>query len=356
MKALIGRTVFAIGETDYCWEDVILAGGVRGEWPSIVRRARAGLALLAAADEDEGEELSVPSEDEIDEAANEFRYAQNLIAADEMEAWLTAWGLDVGAFMEWVVMDLLRARNDADDTAAEALADTPVDDEALATAIHAEAVCSGALGKLSYRLAEWASVHAREAELGGAPEAADGGEAPALPPGSELPPLGLEGEELASRLRRLHAYRGAYERFTAEVVTPELVAGRVRARQTEWTRVSARILRFPAEDAAREALTSIRDDGAEIDEVAADAGIGVVEGTFFLEEFDAGVRDRLLASVGGDLLGPLREGESWSLFLVVDKKLPSADDAGIAERAATSLLRSALTREVDNRVSWRWQA
>ena len=354
MKALIGRPVFAIGETEYCWEDVILAGAVRGEWSAIVRRARAGLALLAAAEEEEGEPLEVPGEEEIDEAANEFRYAQNLIAADEMEAWLEAWGLDVGSWMEWVVMDLLRNRNDGEEAWAARLAGPPVDDETLAAAIHAEAVCSGALGKLSYRLAEWAAVHTREREAGREEEPP--AEAPPLPAGTDLPPLDLSGEELSRRLGVLNAYRRAYDRFTVEVVTPEAVAGRVRTRQTEWTRVDARILRLPSEDAAREALTSIRDDGCEIDEVAADAGTGLAEGTFFLEEFDAAIRDRLLASVAGDLLGPLRDGESWAIFSVVDKKLPSASDPEIADRAEKSLLRSALTREVDNRVSWRWRA
>lgn len=362
MRALIGRPVFAVGETVYCWEDILLAAAAWGLWPGVVERARKGLALIAEAESDEpGEDLDV-TEEEVQEAANEFRYSRNLIAAEEMESWLEAWGLDLDGWFQWVLADLLRSRRgDAGDgSGPESVAVEP--GEELDVAIHAEAACSGFLGRLSYQLAERVAVHAREVEAGdrsdeGEPAVSGDGPALALPPeaASCLPDLGLSPDEVSRRLGRLAALDAAYGRFRASVVEPAQVAARVRSRQTEWTRMSARVLRLDTEDAAREALTAVRDDGCDLDEVAADAGFEIVDGTFFLEELDAGVRDHLLAAQKDELLGPLREGEKWSLFLVVEKRLPSLDDPEIAARAEKSLLRSALSREVDNRVSWRWR-
>jgi hypothetical protein len=361
MRSLLGRPVFAVGETEYCWEDILLAALVWDLWPGVVERARTGLALLAEADSEEaGEELEV-SDEQVEEAANEFRYGQNLIAAEEMEAWLEAWGLDLDGWFQWVLADHLRSRR-PDAAAPERPADgeaEPADAEELAAAIHAEAVCSGFLGRLSYQLAERAAVHARSLDTGDGAEHSSGvgNAAGTLPPQaiSDFPDLGLPPDEVSRRLAHLAALDAAYSRFRASIVEPAQVAGRIRTRQTEWTRMSVRILRLDTEDAAREALISVRDDGCDLDEVASDAGFEIVDGTYFLEELDAGVRDHLLAARRDELLGPLKEGEKWSLFLVVDKKLPSLDDPEIVARAEKSLLRSALSREVDNRVSWRWR-
>ncbi len=364
MRDLIGRPVLAVGEAVYNWEDVILAAAAWGEWSRVVERTRQGLALVAAADEEDGDEPPFTDE-EVEEAANEFRYARNLVAAEEMESWLAAWGLDVDGWMQWIVTDLLRAKRETaegDTSEGEGPRGAPegsgtgdeADDDFLA-ALHAEAVCSGALGRLSYRLAERAAVGAKEREEGG------GGETPAGEPAGAvdlrgLPPLGLSREEISRRLRTIAALDAAFGRFRAKVVEPEQLAGRLRSRQTEWTRVTARILRFDSADAAREALTSIRDDGCAMEEVAADAGVEIDEGSFFLEDVEPGVRDRLLAAQKGELLGPLRDGEGWSLFEVLDKVLPSLEDGEIAGMAEKSLLQSALSREVDNRVSWRWRS
>ena len=110
MRALIGRPVFAVGETEYVWGDVLLAAVAWGSWPAVVERARAGLSLMAEAERDDADESLSVTDEEAEEAANEFRYSRNLIAAEEMESWLEAWGLGVDAWFQWVVIDLLRSR------------------------------------------------------------------------------------------------------------------------------------------------------------------------------------------------------------------------------------------------------
>lgn len=377
MRNLIGRPVLAVGETVYSWEDVILAAALWGDWSRVVERTSEGLALVAEAEAAESDEPPFTDE-EVEEAASEFRYARNLVSADEMEAWLSAWGLDVDGWMQWIVTDVLRTRSEAaegedagagDEEAApegddaQALAE-PGDgepeeegepDEEFLSALHAEAVCSGTLGRLSYSLAQRAAVFAREREEGG-PAAAEAREGPAPEVPAALPPLGLAPEEVTRRLRALSELDAAFERFRARVVDADQLAARLRSRQTDWTRVTVRVLKLDSEDAAREALTSVRDDGCDLSEVAADAGVELAEGTTFLEELDSGVRDRLLAAQKGELLGPLKDGEGWSLFEVLDKTLPSLEDEEIAEKAEKSLLQSALSREVDNRVVWRWRS
>jgi hypothetical protein len=146
----------------------------------------------------------------------------------------------------------------------------------------------------------------------------------------------------------------AFERFRELVVTPESIAARVRSQQAEWTRVTCRILTVATEDVAREALVSIQEDGAEMDEVAADANGKLMEGTFFMEELDQGVRDRLLPAQKGEMVGPLQVEGGHAVVSVLGKVLATPADDVIRSRAEASLLESAVAREIDSRVTWRW--
>jgi parvulin-like peptidyl-prolyl isomerase len=119
-------------------------------------------------------------------------------------------------------------------------------------------------------------------------------------------------------------------------------------------RVDCRILTVPTEDVAREALFAIQEDGEEMAEVAAGAGAEVREGTFYLEELEPGISDRVLAARKGELLGPLQTSEGYVLVDVLAKRLASVDDEVIRTRAEKDLFDSLVEREMDDRVTWRW--
>jgi hypothetical protein len=98
--------VFAVGGTDYQWIDVALAAMARGDWAAFERRLEEGLASAAQAER----HGSAPSADDLEAAANDFRYERELIAAAEINAWLERFELSVDNWMFCLARELLRGR------------------------------------------------------------------------------------------------------------------------------------------------------------------------------------------------------------------------------------------------------
>jgi hypothetical protein len=349
MEPLLERVAFSVGGVDYRWSDAVLAGALWGEWSAVVERARSALAAMELEADAESPRVG---DDEIEAAADEFRYARHLVSAEDAERWLARWELDADRWVNWIWADLLRRRLAAEDPAALAAATVAADDEELAEAIRTEAICSGELQRFAERLAARVAIGAKLAEGEAVEEDGQESEAAAraIDPGSFDP--GFAVERSAERLRAIARLDRAFDRFCSRLATPEAVAARVRSRQADWMRVSCRILAAATEDVAREALAAIQEDGAEMSDVAAEAQATVEEGTYYLEALDPGLRDGLLAAQAGELLGPLRTARGWAVVRVLGKSLPSPEDEAIRRRAEASLVDAAVAREVDGRVTW----
>ena len=106
METIFGRAVFAAGGTEYVWDDIVLAADLRGDWSGVCERVRQGIACLEKLNEEEG----CLSEEEVDAAADEFRYERDLVSAQEMEEWLDRWGLTVESWMDYIRSSLLRRK------------------------------------------------------------------------------------------------------------------------------------------------------------------------------------------------------------------------------------------------------
>jgi hypothetical protein len=109
---------------------------------------------------------------------------------------------------------------------------------------------------------------------------------------------------------------------------------------------------FPDEQMALEAALCVRDDGMQLDEVAANAKIGLHNAPLYLEEIDPSLRDRFLSAGKGVLVGPLNWEKGFALFVVEDKILPALEDPAIRRRAEESLIQNVINREIVNRVKW----
>lgn len=350
MRAILGKTIFSVEGPDFLWADVVLAAELRGEWAPVVQRA---MEVLAALEREANADEELVEDSEIEEESNRFRYARELVSVDDTERWLSGFGLDIDTWLTWIRAGLLRKRFEAEGTPVEAPTDAAEIDAELADAmVHAEAVCSGALSRFARKLAADVAIARKLAEDGAAEEPSEAPEPPVVDLASL--PSGFPEEGLDERVRVLSAYGRTFDAFRGRVVTPEAVAGRVRAHQGDWMRVDCRILTVKTEDVAREALLSIQEDGEDMAEVAGGAGAEVREGTFYLEELDRVYSDRVLAARKGELLGPFRTAEGWTLVELVDKRLATVDDDEIRARAEESLFDSVVEREMDNRVKWRW--
>src|SRR5262245_26992531 len=93
------RVIFVCGDRSYTVRDVIDAALFRGElemeWKNLLR-------LLAAEKKADEQDLEM-DDDDIDAAAERFRYDHDLITAEETEQWLVERGLALGDFSGFFV-------------------------------------------------------------------------------------------------------------------------------------------------------------------------------------------------------------------------------------------------------------
>lgn len=331
MQVLFRQEVFRAGSRVFRWEDVVLAAELWGDWKLIEERAVENIALLAFVDAGTG--ATVP-EDEIDKAADDFRYERDLITAEELERWLSRWHLDAETWLDWISASLLRDR--LPDVVLSARKGAGV--RQVESAVLAEAVCSGELERLARQLAARAAIVEREKERNHAPD-------------DDRSPAGT----LAERREAVARLELSYQRFREEVLTPDALAARVRARLTDWTRINCSVLRLQAEDAAREVAMAVRQEGVDLGTLAQEIGEATEDGVEFLEEAEPEVRDILLSARPGELVGPVSVGDEFVLVSVRAKIPPVPDDPEVLERAESSLLEELVAREVDNRITWIWK-
>lgn len=97
--------MFTVEDKEFGWEAIVLAAEAWGEWQPFFEQTRQTLACLQLAGQS-GRLLS----SEVKEAATAFRYAHNLISAEETQAWLSHWDLTVEDWMTCLRGQLLRER------------------------------------------------------------------------------------------------------------------------------------------------------------------------------------------------------------------------------------------------------
>jgi hypothetical protein len=324
MDALLGQLVFCVGSEEYRWDDVILAAKLRGDWARLEKELCEGLACVKRMDEAE-EEIDA---EELESAANDFRYERDLVTAEEADAWLEQWGLSAEAWMDFIRRWVLR-RKWADEL-VEIVARFRITKKEFNSCLKAEVVCSGYLARFAQALAAWASTFEKARE-----EVWIGDAAPC-----------------AKRVKRIHRLEAGYQSFRDHVVDSQGLKDQVGWHRLDWIRFDCRYVLFPHEQMAREAALCVRDDGMQLDEVAANAKIRLHNAPLYLEEIDPSLRDHFLSAGKGALVGPLDWDKGFALFVVEDKILPALEDPAIRQRAEESLIQNEINREIANRVKW----
>ena len=258
--------MFSVGATTYVWEDVILAAILWGDLAGLEHEVRDGLACLHRLEdiEDEGEDEALP-EEELSAAAAEFRYARDLVAAEDMQVWLEQRGLTADGWMEFIQRSVLR-RKWAEDLEA-IRQEYPVDEDGVDDAILCEAVCGGHAEAWTSKLAARAAVYAGIVEENAG--AGDGISEDEVR--SVLNALPAEGEEPGlpdfarpadpGKLAALARLEAAWRRFAVRQVTPAAIREQLLAHRLDWTRLRVQAIRLAEPDAAHEAALCVREDG-----------------------------------------------------------------------------------------------
>jgi hypothetical protein len=324
----LSRPALTVDARDFTVADVAAAALYLGEWSAVRSRAEAALASV-----EPGGAVAAPDE-EVMAAAEAFRRARRLLAAEEIEAWLARRGLSAGEWMRWVRMDVARRRAGA--VRPGPAAPGPTD-------LYAEAICSSALG----RAARWLA----ETFVAPVPQAGPRGGARAPDPG-ELEPLGVDRAGAASLLDELRGRASAVAELAQQVADAPAIAARVNAQQADWLAIDYRMLAVAEETAAREAVLCVRDDGMQLEEVAQLAGVDIAHDHALLCDVPPVLAAQLLSASRGELIGPVEHGDSTAIVVLDAKVPPSADDPEIARRARRELLTRALERELATRVRW----
>ena len=354
MARLDGARIFSVGRTEYVWEDVVLAAHLCGEWKVLEQRARDGLACLARLDdlEDDGEDAL--DEDDVDAAATEFRYARDLVAAADLEAWLDARGLTADAWLDFIRRTILLSRW-ADEL--DEIRDTyELDEDDVAEALRSELLCSGMAHGLAERLAARAAIHARLLDESAVPEVDADAVATAATLASDdaldraLPTLSRDSRR--DRLQWLSQLDSAWQQFAARIAPPDALRRTMATHQLDWIRFAVQTVTAPTDELAREIALCVREDGRPIADVASDAGLSCESAVWWLEDVDPGVHDALIVAQPGDVVGPVSAKPGHVVLTVSDKRLPSDDDPAVCARAERALLGRTVEHEIANRVRW----
>jgi hypothetical protein len=304
LREVLDRPVFAAGDQDYCWADVVSAARQWGRWAELGQLAADGRAALDRLPEG-------IAQAELDEAMQAFRYARSLIAAEEMEAWLEHWALTPKEWVGYLRRELARERGGGE---AGPSAEEPD--------VWVQAACSGALVDLARELA--ARVAAAQAG-------------------------GVQPGPVDSDLARIDAEHTA---FVGRALTPEAAAKALELRNADWVRLTYTALEFPQAAMASEAAFLMREDGLAPGEVASRAGVPLHEREAFLEEVEPELAEPLLSAPTGEVVGPLSVRDGFALVRVSEKVAPTLADPVIQGRLQEEVPRTALEREVRNRVQW----
>lgn len=351
MRLALGDVAFTVSGKPYSWEDVRLAAHFWDDWRVLREQVRQGLACVKRMQStSEG-----PDAQDVRDAANEFRYEQDLISAQEMQAWLDERGLTVESWLDYIRRSLLRQRWSAELPAIAS--QYVVTDEEIDRAIDVEAVCSGRLTECSRKLAARAAVYDKLVEEADSAVAAADTEGE-RDTASEALTVNLLAEGLSGsctaaaneKLAALVRLEAVFDDFCRRGQPARVVRDRISAQRLNWIRVECQCLLFPDEQWAREAALCITEDGKDLAEVAVEAKTAVRGASLQLGQLDPALRNHLMAARKGELVGPLLWEGQFALFLVTDKALPSERDPELRYRAEQEVLASVIEREIDKRV------
>jgi hypothetical protein len=346
-----GPPLFSVGNRHYDRDDIVVAAILRGEWNALVEQARRGLACVQHHRLGEEE----PDALDLEQAAQEFRYARNLISADEAETWLARSGVTFEAWTAYLERCLLRtAWANEIETIVSRYA---IADDELKRALHAEAVCSGELQRFAETLAGRAAVCER-AEEGAASEAQRLDDVLvrrvarecALSLGSPHPsraPL----QDWRDRIAEVARMEATFQACRRAAITPEAVQAQILRHRLDWMRVRWRYVVVRNEQAAREAALCQRHEGEALVDVAVRAGVAPREEDRLLESVDAAIRAAAVSARAGDLLGPWQAADGFRLAVLLGKAHPLESDADVRRRAEEEIS-AGLVTEAMKHVVW----
>ncbi|MFZ0043588.1 MAG: hypothetical protein WAK93_19930 [Solirubrobacteraceae bacterium] len=340
----LDRVAVSFSEATVTVLDLVLLGMLRGDWWELERRARRGLALRR-------EGGNPVTKADLHAAATSFRYAHDLVSAEDFQNWLRERGIGVGDLAAYLQRTLLQAGAADESGGTPAVQADPDDERELAQALWAEAICSGTLAALATAAGDLvvaeSAVAGAEAEVEGTRQTdvpSDILERAATDAASGV--AARPGEDLHERLARLAGLQLAMARLRTEVAEPEALARVVAGHGLEWMSVTGTELEFATEGAALEARLLVTVDGLDVESVIRLAGERCPGAPRPRELLIADAPPELggviAAALPGEVVGPWPDGDRHRLLLVAAKRPPSLETSSLRETAIAERLADVL--------------
>jgi hypothetical protein len=322
----LDRDMFRIDGRGVSVGEVLATGRIAG----ILKGLERNLAEALACEELAGEEGVEVSPDEIQSAVNAWRTEKDLISAAETESWLETQGLDIEDLAGHLEGKLLRER--LAPRLAEALArhaPEPEDVDAR-RAVAPPATDATALAAERARLL------------------ADRGLASPEDVSELIAPFGLTPGAAA----RLLGQEASYRLAVSAIASDAALAREIDRNRTDLARLELGVAAVASEDAARELILCIRQDGETMEDLAR----RVPAVTFTLERplarsiANGPLRARLLGGRRGDLFGPIPDGDRFIVYQLRSRRDPELADPEIRALVERAVVERTLSTDILRRV------
>jgi hypothetical protein len=340
---------FAFRDTTVSIGEVVRAAQFRDELRPSVSEVAWGIAC-----EDEAARWNLETDDSaVEEMVDRFRYENDLISAEEAEAWLDARGLTQDEFRDYFNRRYWR------ETLREKVIPERVDPSRvvpeLLGLLQIELVISGAFVPIAVGLSRRLVARA-------AAEAPAGAKLVKAERARFLERSGLEPGGLAGWLKSLDRSQdwlegmlemeASYRLRCGAVLTPERLSRELAAARLPLTRLEVETVEFDSADAAREALLCVRDDGLSLEEVARESRYPFKRIEVLAEELPEDQRQKLLCAGIGEIQEPAQAGGAFQLSRVLGKAEPALGDALVRGRVEQRILNTYFSEAGAKDIRW----
>ena len=134
------------------------------------------------------------------------------------------------------------------------------------------------------------------------------------------------------------AIEAAYGTHCERLLVPEARQHELMALRLPLTRFEIEVIELESQDAAREALFCVQQDGMSMEEVATEGRYPYRRSHFLLEDLPVDAQQKFLSISAGNVLEPTAHGDGFELCRVVNKIEPQADDPTVKSRIDQRLL------------------
>jgi hypothetical protein len=304
------------------------------------------------------EELAAERDLEADEASidamvERFRFENDLISAEETEAWLDLRGIspeDLQAhFTRCYWRDTLEGKLGGD------LEDPPALSTDLLGMVEVDLILSGTFSPL-------AKAHSRRLVAGAAAVAKVRPEQVSLERGRFMERTLLEPHQVADWLNSLDrtpdwldgmlGLEASYRASCEAILTPERLSKALAALRLPLTRLELETVEFDSIDAAREGRLCVRDDNLSLEEVARESRFPFKRLEVWADELPEDQRQKLLCAGLGEIQDPAFSEGVFRLSRVIRKTEPTLDNPTVRSRVEQRILDSHFSEASARDVRW----